>query len=127
MSKEIIKLYTEYSEEEFKTLLKDKFNEEYNEINIKEIEDLDIDFFGDFYYVNNYIFRKHIYGHFICYKNPEECHERSIINIPKAKGDRGKDYFTRYRSSSGGKDEFNPVTKTGGFENIQDTKRRLNI
>jgi len=127
MSKEVIKLYTEYSEEEFKALLKDKFNEEYNEMNIKEIDNLEIDFYGDFYYVNEYIFRKHIYGHFICYKNPEECHERVSFNIPKAPGDRGKDYFTRYRTSTGGKDDFNPVTKTGGFEDPKITKKRLNI
>lgn len=125
---DIIELYTEFTDEEFIALLKDKFNEEYNEVNLKEISDEELDFFGDFYYVNEYIFRKQMYGQgFMCYKNPIEVHVKRSLNIGKAKGDRGKNYFTRYRSTKGGKDEFNPVTKTGGFENIADTKRRLNI
>lgn len=41
------------------------------------------------------------------------------VFIPKAEGDKGKDYYTRYKNSTGGKPEWNPVSKIAGTDSYE--------
>lgn len=87
---------------------------------------------GKYFMIKGYGFRESAWG-YECLITPEDTYDslwKEVIEggLPvslKAKGDRGKNYFTRYKTSNGGKPEFNPVTKTGGFESIEDTKKRI--
>lgn len=112
MTKEV-KLYDEFTEEEFKTLLSDSSTEaqiKFNELKI--IETNIANAFGDFVTIDKYWFKK-IYSYYQCLATPAEQHEPRLIFSPKAAGDRGRAFYQRYRSTTGGKEDFNPTTGTG--------------
>lgn len=87
---------------------------------------------GRYIFIKGYGFRKSAWG-YECLITPEDNFDRvwkdtleGIQGVSfTAPGDRGKAYFTRYRSKSGGKEDFNPVTKSRG-ESTEETKRRIN-
>lgn len=87
---------------------------------------------GRYFMIKGYGFRESAWG-YECLITPEDSFDRIMKDAKedintfciKAKGDRGKNYFTRFKSSTGGKLDFNPVSKTGGVESIEDTRRRI--
>jgi hypothetical protein len=120
-----IELYQELEEEELvKELI--SIGVDFKKLTLVEIKDDSADLFGDFIVVNDWLFKK-IYSNYQCLATPTERHEKQSLNFVKANGDRGKNYFTRYKTSKGGVEGFNPVTKTGGVEKISTTKKRLGI
>ena len=118
-----VKLYDVFEEEDFIKLIKIKFNETFDP-NKELISIREEALFGEFYLTNSYGFKK-CYGGYQCLITPTESAEKITVSFIKAEGDRGKEYYTRYKSKNGGKEEFNPVTKTGGWEDISVTKKRL--
>jgi hypothetical protein len=125
-----IELYQEFNEKEILEVLKFLGKDRplpVPPLELQEIKDEENDLFGDFLLFEEYGFKK-VYDKFICLITPTEHHTRQTVNISsKASGDRGKNYFTRYKSKHGGKEAFNPVSKTGNKESIKDTKRRLGL
>lgn len=89
---------------------------------------------GKYVMIKGYGFRKCGWG-YECLITPKDSFDRlwneTVEDLQpvmlKAKGDRSKNYYTRYKTSKGGKEDFNPVTKTGGYESVSDTKRKFNL
>lgn len=112
MTKEV-KLYDEFTEEEFKALLSVSATEAEIIFNKLEIIETSIaNAIGNFVTIDNYWFKK-VYSYYQCLATPSEQHEMRIVFSPKAAGDRGRGFYQRYRSKTGGKEEFNPTTGTG--------------
>lgn len=121
-----LELYDVFEEKEFIKLIKENFNTDFNPKKEKLVFiDEEPSLYGDFYLIENYAFKK-CFGGYQCLVTPNEKHTALFQNGIKASGDRSKAYFTRYRSKLGGKEEFNPVTKSGGREDINVTKARIN-
>lgn len=108
-----VKLYEDFTEEEFKKLLSESSTEaeiKFNELKIVETNIANA--FGEFVFVEDYAFKK-IYSYYQCLKTPKEEHEQRTVFTPKAAGDRGRNFYQRYRNKTGGKEGFNPTTGTG--------------
>ncbi len=87
---------------------------------------------GKYFMIKGYGFRECSWG-YECLITPTDNYDRiwkeNLEPIKpmgiKAEGDRSKSFFTRYKTVKGGKEEFNPTTKAGGWEDVQETKNRI--